>query len=321
MVDISVVIPCYNASEYLGKCLESLSHQSFKNFEIIIVDDCSIDNSISLAEKLVKEYRIEVRIIKNEKNMGPSYSRKNGIAIAAGEYIAFCDSDDYYDITYLEKMFLATENRRHDVVFCDYNAVYSNGVIKKHENVKRMMQYDRVSLIGQASDSLCCMLVRKTLLSGLEFPNIRNGEDMAIIPVILSESNSVGYMEACIYNYVYRENSLSKKFTSEMIDSLKNSFLYIQKTMSNEYHDEIEFLGIKNYLYASVLNYMKNKQMPSKKDITEVVSWFTSEYPNWYKNKYFHSLPRYKKIYLSAVRHRLYGICRLLSMIHKYISK
>ena len=74
-----------------------------------------------------------------------------------------------------------------------------------------------------------------------------------------------------------------------MIGSLKNSFLYIQKTMPTEYHDEIEFLGIKNYLYASVLNYLKNEQMPSKKDITEVVNWFTSEYPRWYKNKYFHS--------------------------------
>ena len=321
MFDISVVIPCYNASNYLEKCLESLSLQSFKNFEVIIVDDCSKDNSVRLAERLTKEYEIDARIIKNERNMGPSYSRKNGIAIATGEYIAFCDSDDYYDISYLEKMYLATESKKHDVVFCDYNAVYSNGVIKKHENVKRMKQYDRISLIGQASDSLCCMLVRKRLLCGLEFPNIRNGEDMAIIPVILSKSNSIGYVESCIYNYVYRENSLSKKFTPEMIGSLQNSFLYIQKTMSVEYHDEVEFLGIKNYLYASVLNYMKNEQMPSKENIAEVVDWFESQYPHWYKNRYFLSLPKYKKVYLSAVRHRSYSICRILSMIHKYISK
>ena len=71
MVDISVVIPCYNASNYLEKCIKSLSCQSFKNFETIIVDDCSKDNSATLAEKLIKKYRIEAQIIKNEKNMGP----------------------------------------------------------------------------------------------------------------------------------------------------------------------------------------------------------------------------------------------------------
>lgn len=321
MVDISVVIPCYNASNYLEKCIKSLSCQSFKNFEVIIVDDCSKDNSATLAEKLIKKYRIEAQIIKNDKNMGPSYSRKNGIAIANGEYIAFCDSDDYYDATYLEKMFLATENRTNDVVFCNYNVVYSNGIIKKHENVKRILQYDRVALIGQVSDSLWCMLVRKTIFSGMEFPDIRNGEDMAIIPMILSKSNTIGYVDSCIYNYVYQENSLSRKFTPEMINSLKKSFIYIKKTMPTEYQDEIEYLGIKNYLYAAVLNYLKNDQMPSKKEITEVVNWFVLEYPHWYKNKYFHSLPRYKKIYLSAVRHRMYGICRILSMIHKYISR
>lgn len=321
MVDISVVIPCYNASNYLEKCIKSLSFQSFKNFEAVIVDDCSKDNSATLAEMLIKKYGIEAQIIKNEKNMGPSYSRKNGIAIANGKYIAFCDSDDYYDATYLEKMFLATEDRMNDVVFCDYNVVYSNGIIKKHENVKSMMQYDRVALIGQAPDSLWCMLVRKTLFSGVEFPNIRNGEDMAIIPIILSKSKTIGYVDSCIYNYVYQEDSLSRKFTPEMINSLKKSFIYINKTMPTKYKDEIEYLGIKNYLYASVLNYLKNDQMPSKKEITEVVNWFVLEYPYWYENKYFYSLPRYKKIYLSAVRYRMYGICRILSMIHKYISK
>ena len=106
-----------------------------------------------------------------------------------------------------------------------------------------------------------------------------------------------------------------------MINSLKKSFIYINKTMPTKYKDEIEYLGIKNYLYASVLNYLKNDQMPSKKEITEVVNWFVLEYPYWYENKYFYSLPRYKKIYLSAVRYRMYGICRILSMIHKYISK
>ena len=98
---ISVIVPVYNTSKYLEKCLDSLINQTYKELEIIIVEDCSTDNSKSLLEKYKKFEN--VTIIYNDRNMGLSYSRNVGLAHAGGNYIGYIDSDDYVQSDYYEK--------------------------------------------------------------------------------------------------------------------------------------------------------------------------------------------------------------------------
>ena len=101
---ITVVIPCYNAEKYIVKCFDKLNEQTYRDFDVVIVDDCSTDRSYEKILSVKDNYDFNVSVVKNEKNSGPAISRNVGVKIADGEYIAFCDSDDYYEPNFLEIM-------------------------------------------------------------------------------------------------------------------------------------------------------------------------------------------------------------------------
>lgn len=315
---ISVIIPCYNSEEYIERCLLSIAKQTFTDFEIIIADDCSLDRTVELAQSFLSEQCIKFRILKNEKNLGPSLSRKRGIEQAKGEYIAFCDSDDTYETDYLSSMFAATEEKN-DIVFCNYNAVYSNGKIVKHNVTDSICKASKKEILAMANDSLCCMLVRRELFSSLSFPDIRNGEDMAIIPILILKSEHFGFVDLYLYNYIYRAGSLSKKSSEAILNYIQISFEYICEHLGACYPAECEFLGVRNYLYAFILHLFKNKY--DLKRAKKILSEFSASYPEWINNIYFEKLPVQKRMYLKAVYKKKFWLCKAMSVIHKIISK
>lgn len=121
---VSVVIPVYNVEKYLGQCLDSVINQTYRNLEIICVNDCSPDNSVQiLKEYAQKDERI--KIVTHEKNGGLSVSRNSGLDAATGDYVYFIDSDDWIDLDYIEKMVEAIKRENVDIVLnvniiCEY---------------------------------------------------------------------------------------------------------------------------------------------------------------------------------------------------------
>ena len=316
---ISIVIPLYNAEAYISKCLESISRQTFKDFEVVMVDDCSSDNSIALAEKRCQELNLNYQILCNKKNIGPSLTRKNGINSSKGQYIVFCDSDDFFNDDHLEKLIGNSDNLNNDIVFCSYKTVYSSGVEKKHNVTTAIKSLNKKGIIARGTDSLCCMMVKSKVFEQITFPDIRNGEDMSIIPVIISLSNKYGFSDECSYNYVYHANTLSKKPNLEIVNILKESFLYIKQRLETEYPMETEFLAIRNYLYGGMLNLLKTKAQLRQGRV--FYKEFKKMYPLWYRNPYVKTLPSYKKMYLTCVRLNLFVICKALSIIHMKLSQ
>ena len=114
MQKISVIIPVYNVEKFLPQCLNSIIHQTYKNLEIIIVDDGSTDHSCDIYEKFAKHDK-RIKIIK-QKNKGVSAARNNGLSHATGDYVHFMDSDDYIDLDYYEKMITANKNIAADII-------------------------------------------------------------------------------------------------------------------------------------------------------------------------------------------------------------
>ncbi|MBR0473360.1 MAG: glycosyltransferase family 2 protein [Methanosphaera sp.] len=112
---ISIIIPTYNIENYLSECLTSILSQSFTNFEVIIIDDCSSDSTKCLIEYFMKkDYRI--RLFENEHNVGPGISRNRGIEYARGKYVMFVDGDDWLDVDCLDKLFKCAEEYHTDMV-------------------------------------------------------------------------------------------------------------------------------------------------------------------------------------------------------------
>ena len=125
---ISVIIPVYGVEKYIRKCLESVINQTYKNLEIIIVNDETKDNSIKIVEEYIKDPRI--RII-NKKNEGVAQARNCGLKQATGEYISFIDSDDWLELDLYEKLISNLENE--DILVFNYN-MYNEKTKKTKKN-------------------------------------------------------------------------------------------------------------------------------------------------------------------------------------------
>lgn len=128
MPKISVIIPAYNVEKYIEKNLKSLKDQTFKDFEAIIINDGSTDNTEKIIKEVLQDTKIQWKLI-NQENQGVSVARNRGIIESKGEYICFLDGDDYYHPTFFEKMYNKAKEKNYEVVFCNYALVTEKGKI------------------------------------------------------------------------------------------------------------------------------------------------------------------------------------------------
>ena len=118
---VSIIIPVYNTEKYLSKCLESVINQTYKNLEIILINDGSTDKSKEICESFAKKDK-RIQIL-NKENSGVSSARNHGMRLAKGQYIAFIDGDDYAEENYIEELLKNLKQTESDCVLCGYNRV------------------------------------------------------------------------------------------------------------------------------------------------------------------------------------------------------
>ena len=133
MIEVSVVVPIYNAGKKLEKCIKSILNQTFTNFELILVNDGSTDNSINICKKYeLKDNR--VRVI-DKKNEGSIATRNRGVMEASGDYIMFVDADDYIATTAIEKLYIDAKDKDLDIIVCNtYKVLGDRAIIKQINN-------------------------------------------------------------------------------------------------------------------------------------------------------------------------------------------
>lgn len=178
---ISVIVPVYNVERYLNKCIDSIINQTYKNIEIILIDDGSEDNS----GKICDEYKkIDKRVVVVHKiNEGVSTARNIGIEIANGRWISFIDSDDWIEEKYFEKMIYTAQEENADVILCAYNKIWKDRVenINTSNNNKlyNSKEYLINSLNPQTGFGFCHMkLINRDVIDKSRFDNrLLVGED------------------------------------------------------------------------------------------------------------------------------------------------
>ena len=319
---VSVIIPCYNASAYIEKCLQALEEQSFRDFEVILVDDCSTDDTISCIEGYRENSDLMLRYLRNEHNMGPSFTRKKGIDVSNSKYIAFCDNDDWYEPNYLELMVQKADENDADMVFCGYQTVsIKQGQEKKKPhllpNIPNQLSIQNV--LQLPIDSLCVTMVKRSIFEGISFPNLRNGEDMAILPVMITRTRTFGIVNQCLYNYLYRENSASMKSNDNVVQALIKSFAYVEENISDDYREQLEIIGIRNLIYGGLLSLFKYSYNTEK--AKEILLDFENKYPAWKDNCFIKDLPVYKRIFLGVAQKKYFAVLKILSIIHSLLVR
>lgn len=227
---VSIVVPVYNSEKTISKCLDSLISQTFKDIEIICVNDCSKDNSLQVLNKYAsKDSRIAV--INHEENMNAGGARNSGIKAAKGEYVCLVDNDDWLRLDALELLCREIEPDVTDMVTADWVTYYSedNQIINKNlpcsDNFERCMEYTCIHGFRMLGT-----LYRRTMFlsHNLYFPEKVFYEDNAIERALFCMSRNFKYVEEPLYYYASAPNSVTSSASlRKAIDRIMTTELYI----------------------------------------------------------------------------------------------
>lgn len=209
---ISILVPVYNVEKYLPQCLESIIKQTYKDLEIILVDDGSTDKSGEICDEYAQK-DLRIRVI-HQQNKGRSMARNTGIKASTGEYVLFVDSDDWIEKDMVEYLFEIVKNTGAQIALCGYNNIDEKGQTK--------VTYEEQILSGeQVLVELCKdekiknylwnQLIERELLEGITFPEGRNFEDILTIYQWVEKTKKVAFGKEAKYNYCRRKDSLTIK--------------------------------------------------------------------------------------------------------------
>ncbi|UMQ41046.1 glycosyltransferase [Chryseobacterium sp. Y16C] len=222
---ISIIVPVYNVENYLAKCLDSLVNQTYQNIEILVVNDGSTDDS----GKIINDFSVKFpEKIKSfyKKNGGLSDARNVGIDNAIGDYIGFVDSDDYVLETMFEEMLGLAEKHSAEMVICNIQKVDERGnVIQKLTQIPNMPEKidleTHFSVFSDISYFACNKLFKKELFETKRFKQGISFEDIQLIPQLLLECKTIAQTQHFHYQYLERQNSISKTHTEKGLDILQ----------------------------------------------------------------------------------------------------
>ena len=207
---VSLIVPIYKAEKTIVRCVKSILNQTYKNIELILVDDGSPDNSGYICD----QYKLDSRVIViHDKNHGVSHARNNGLQKATGDYITFCDSDDYYSSNHIEKMLKVALDKNSDITISGYYIEKNNrkfissinlesGYVSKYELVKHF------TLDNEFGGFCWNKLYKKDLLRNIKFPeDIDILEDTYFLCLTMKKAKAIYYIAQPLYYYCNNPNS------------------------------------------------------------------------------------------------------------------
>lgn len=213
---ISVIVPIYNAEKFIVRCIESIIEQTYMNWELILVDDGSSDDSYNIAKNYAQKNNQIIAL--HQQNSGAGAARNLGISYATGEYIVFVDSDDYIECDYLDMLI----NHNEDIVFINVNRRNEQGIIVAKE---KMSSYNRLNrddiLRGQMTGKILWGGVRKAVKNELinkyniRYSHLKVGEEAIYSFLILYYASSIGFINKEVYNYEVHSGSLSQSLNED----------------------------------------------------------------------------------------------------------
>lgn len=267
---ISVIVPMYNASRFIKKCITSILNQTYKNFEVIIINDGSTDNSLNICNRFKDE---RIRII-NQKNQGAIYSRLMGIKEAKGNYICFIDADDWVTKDYLETLVDTAEKHNVDLVCIkDYRTIDKYGIFKvkdfkeifkeKLYNYNDLKQYNHIYTLNRVfSSTVWGKLYKKELFADYEnkildiikkIGILFNGEDIMLNLCVTANIKSCYIIDQYKYYYRYGGNTLSKSNYERFWDD--NVKLYYGEKMIALKYNDISLIKLSLYNIVNIFKW------------------------------------------------------------------
>ena len=213
---VSIITPSFNSARFIEECILSVISQTYKNWEMLIVDDCSQDNSVDIISKFSNN-ETRIRLFRLEKNVGPAEARNIAIRNASGKYIAFLDSDDMWCSNKLEDQLKFMKKNNVEFSFTTYQCVYENGndmnKIIKAPNKMTYHSYLKNTIIGCLT-----VIIDKEKTGYFEMPNIKSSQDMALWLYFMKKGISAYGLDINLAKY----RIVSSSNTSNKLNAVKD---------------------------------------------------------------------------------------------------
>lgn len=316
MPKVSIVVPCYNIQKYVGRCIESLLAQTFTDFELILVNDGSTDDTLSILKEYEKK---DSRIIVLEKeNGGLSDARNAGMKIAKGEYIQFVDGDDFAEDILLEKCVQKLDETGADIVIFDFYQYYTETNTKEviahsFDETKEYSLDTTPTLLTNIKNAAWNKMYKLSLFkeNHIEYPFGYYYEDLGTTYRLLPRAKKIVFINQPLLNYLQdRPGNITTQFNQRvyhifdmiqlLIDDYKALGIY------ENYYEELKYLGSINILECLKKTRMVKDSEMANKFVEESFSFLRKTWPEFPKCKYPIKREKYDWIYTNEWILKLY---------------
>lgn len=255
---ISVIVPIYNAEKYLNICIQSIVDQTYRNLQIILVDDGSTDLSFEICDNWgEKDSRIKVL---HQKNQGAAMAKNQGLDLARGELITFVDSDDCIKKNMYDKLYKLMKNKQCDIVECNYQS-FENVILNEQDIIKEKIEIcNNIKAMEYLIDNskikpvVWNKLYKRSVINNTRFPKGRYIDDEFWIYKVIDKANKVGIINDKLYFYRQHQDSImGRKYNIrrlDAVDAMKERMLYIKKNKP-----ELEDKAALSYIATTMYHY------------------------------------------------------------------
>ncbi|MGU8934808.1 glycosyltransferase [Clostridium perfringens] len=310
----SIITPMYNSFNCMKRFFEAFENQTMKNFEIIIVDDCSNDGSYEKLLEFIKTIKLNIKVLKTVENNGPGNARNMGIKAAKGEWITFVDNDDWVDECLLEKVndviiqndvncviydYIATDGKKNKT--CSSMYLGNQGIVSVNECIKNIRNHS------------VCKFYKSECIRNMKYPELRRCEDVAFVCQAIDACQKIYYLKEPMYYYLQRSSSLSNNKNLDESDMIK-AFTILEKKLGDKYPEELKEKSISDLLYGVLL--MMCKSGKSRHDIKSFIIKYEKKYPDWFNKDKIKKMGNAKYVFLIFANTKQIWILKILAKIH-----
>ncbi len=291
---LSIILPVWNTEKYIYKCLQSIFSNTFQDFELIVINNASEDNSEDIILDFKKKHSNKLIYLKRDRN-DISEARNDGIECAKGKYIAFIDSDDYIAHNMFEVLIEKIEEDSFDIAVCDAKLVYEDSEDAKVVSSGYTQDLYHKNKIRETMPIFYPVMWNKIykaeLVKQVKFTSGVWYEDMEYLLKLYPHINSIGVVKYPLYNYLQRKNSITYTYNDKLYDIINNMerviACYKAEGVYEEYKDELEYLYARYAFTTFPKRLAKCKdKIKYNKGIDFALAKVKEYFPNYKKNRY-----------------------------------
>ena len=327
-IKVSIIVPIYNAEKFIRQCVDSLVNQTLEDIEIVLVNDCSPDNCLSIIKEYEREYPSKVKVIDSKLNLRQGGARNLGLKVCKGEYVGFVDADDIVKLDMFEELYDHCKRVGKDVSACfgRYGSIdenYDNDETKIkpilwNESLvsslsgKELSLQDKNDLMAELPLPIWCGIYKRDLIISNEvwFPENLRYEDNYWHPIVETYFNRVVFVDKLFYLYRKNNQSTVNAFNQTyhfdriiienmLLEEMEKRGLY------KDYFEALQYIYTVRAVFGSIHLYSFKFDKPQKEQIKYLLKNLKGKFPQWHKSVYYKELVSHKRKSLNRLIFKL----------------